>query len=165
MLGMSSGKYPRGTVIPEMRGASGNGTRAIGQWAERAAKRLSDDPRVRLVYLFGSAADSTIDRVRDIDLAILTHPLISTAELLRIRADLGGVGTAELDLVSLNRASVTLRHQVAEHGLCLFARGPDDEIEFVTRARSRFWDFSPYLTAQWELAGQRLEARRHGPQT
>ena len=148
-----------------MRRASGSGARAIRQWAERAAERLSHDPRVRVVYLFGSGADETADRARDIDLAILADPPIDTAELLRIRADLGGGGAAELDLVSLNRASITLRYEVAERGICLFACEPDDEIEFVTRARSRFWDFSPYLSAQWELAGERLEARRHGSQT
>lgn len=136
----------------------------IEERARRAADWLAEDSRVRLVYLFGSAADDKIESPRDVDLAIAADPAIDAAELLRIRADLSGRGLGDLDLVSLDRASVTLCHEVAEHGICLFSRAPEDELDFVTRARSRFWDFSPYLATQWQLAGERLEARRHGPQ-
>ncbi len=40
--------------------------------ARRATEELARDARVRLVYLFGSAADPTRRCVRDIDLALLT---------------------------------------------------------------------------------------------
>jgi len=133
--------------------------------ARRAAKQLADDPRVRLVYLFGSAADRTVASPRDIDLAILTAPPLSLDERLRLRADLVSGGVPSLDLVSLNDASITLAHEVAEHGVCLFARTTEDEVDFVTRARARFWDFSPYLAEQWKAAGERQEHRHHGPQT
>lgn len=132
------------------------------QRAHRAAEQLRRDPRVQLVYLFGSAADREVASPRDIDLAILTRPPLSLDERLRLRADLVAGDVPGLDLVSLNDASVTLAHEVANQGICLFARSTEDEVAFVTRARAQFWDFAPYLAEQWRAAGERLEHRRHG---
>src|SRR3989304_4113294 len=50
---------------------------------------------------------------------------------------------APIDLVSLNDAPIVLAHEVVEGGRCLFARDDDIETEFVTRTRTRFWDFAP----------------------
>jgi hypothetical protein len=71
---------------------------------------------------------------------------------------------APIDLVSLNDASVVLAWEVADSGRCLYARDPDAEIGFVTRARARYWDFKPFLDQQWRLTAERLEERRRGAQ-
>lgn len=132
--------------------------------ARRVADRLASDSRVRLVYLFGSAADEKRPRVRDVDLAVLTEPALLLDELLRLRADVvAAAGGLPLDLVSLNDASIVLAHEIADTGRCLYARSPDVETEFVVQARSRYWDFKPFLEEQWRLAGERLEERRRGP--
>lgn len=132
------------------------------QCAERAARFLAQDPRVQLVYLFGSAAQPDRNRVRDMDLAILTDPPLSLDELMKRRADLAAATGAPIDLVSLNEAPIVLAHEVVEGGRCLYARTPDIETELVTRTRARFWDFKPYRDEQWRLAGQRLRERRGG---
>ena len=137
-------------------------TEAARRIADRAATRLAADARVQLVYLFGSAADPARDTVRDVDLAVLTSPAVSLDELMRLRADLVSTADGGLDLVSLNDAPVVLQHEVADSGRCLFARTPDVEVEFVTRARARYWDFKPFLDEQWRLAGERLAERDHG---
>ncbi len=124
---------------------------------------MANDPRVRVVYLFGSAADPQRAVVRDVDLAVLTDPSLAPDELLRMRADLVLAVGAEIDLVSLNDAPVVLAWEVADSGCCLYASDPDAEVEFVPRARSRYWDFKPFLDEQWRLAGQRLEERQRGP--
>lgn len=131
--------------------------------AESAAAALARDPRVRLVFLFGSAADPDAAATRDVDLAVLTDPPVSLDELLRLRADAGEAAGGPVDLVSLNDAGVVLAWEVADTGRCLLADPPEAETEFVVRARSRYWDFRPYLDAQWELAGERLEERLDGP--
>jgi len=130
--------------------------------AERAARLLAADPRVQLVYLFGSGADPTATTVEDVDIAVWTDPPIDDDGLMRRRADLVGDLHAPIDLVPLNRASIVLAHEIAEHGRCLFARTPEVETEFVVRARARYWDFRPLLETQWRHAGQRLEERRRG---
>jgi len=135
---------------------------AAQQIAERAARELARDPRVRLVYLFGSAADASRATIRDVDLAVLTDPPLSPDELLRLRADVVLATDSAIDLVSLDDASVVLAWEVADSGRCLYARDADVEIEFVTRARARYWDFKPFLDEQWRLTGERLQERRHG---
>ncbi|RMH18249.1 MAG: nucleotidyltransferase domain-containing protein [Acidobacteria bacterium] len=127
--------------------------------ARRAAEFLARDERVRLVFLFGSAADPDARSARDVDLAILSRPPLELDELMRLRADLVAAAGAGLDLVSLNDASVVLAKEVANGGRCLFARTPEEETDFVVRARSRFWDWKPFLETQWRLTGERLAAR------
>jgi len=131
--------------------------------AERAAARLARDPRVLLVYLFGSSADPERRAPRDVDLAVLTDPPLALDELTRIRADLVGESGVPVDLVSLNDAPIVLAHEVTDSGVCLYARTPDAETAFVTRSRARYWDFKPYRDEQWRLAGERLAERLRGP--
>lgn len=131
--------------------------------AERAAGFLAADPRVKLIFLFGSAADP--DRkipVGDVDIAILTEPALDFQELLRLRADAVDAAGGEIDLVHLNEAGVILTHEVAETGICLYSDPPDLETEFVCRAIMRYLDFKPYFDEQWRIAGERLAERRRG---
>lgn len=137
-------------------------TAAARRTAECAATRLAANPRVQLVYLFGSAADPARDTARDVDLAVLTTPALSLDELVHLRADLMSTAQGEIDLVSLNDAPVVLMHEIADSGRCLFTRTPGVEVDFVTRARARYWDFKPFLDAQWRLTGKRLVKRKHG---
>jgi predicted nucleotidyltransferase len=128
--------------------------------ADQAAGLLRADPRVRLVYVFGSAASADAGTVRDVDLAVLTEPALSLDELMRLRARLVSGTGASMDLVSLNDASIVLAHEVVESGRCLYTSSPDVETDFVIRTRARYWDFKPYRDEQWRLAGERLERRR-----
>ena len=128
--------------------------------AEAAARILAGDERVTLVYLFGSAADPAASTVRDLDLAVRTEPALDPDALLALRATLVEATHAPIDLVSLNSAPIVLAHEIADHGRCLFARTPDDETEFVIRARARYWDWKPFLETQWHYAGERLRERQ-----
>lgn len=132
--------------------------------AGRAARFLAADPRVKLIFLFGSAADP--DRkipVRDVDLAILMAPPLEFRDFLTLRAGAVEAAHGEIDLVSLNEAGVILTHEVAETGICLHSDPPELETEFVCRAIMRYLDFKPYFKEQWRILGERLEERRHGP--
>lgn len=130
--------------------------------ATQAADLLAQDGRVLLVYQFGSSADPNRRTARDVDLAVLTERPLSLDELARLRADIVAGSGVPVDLVSLNDAPIVLAHEVTETGQCLYARTPDVETEFVTRTRSRYWDFKPYREEQWRLAGERLAERRLG---
>lgn len=131
--------------------------------AERAAGALAADERVKLVFLFGSAADpSRATSIRDVDLAILTDRRLTLYELLDLKAKAAREAGGEIDLVLLNDASVVLAREVAATGRCLYSDPPELKTEFVTRANMRYLDFKWYLDRQWEILGERLEARRHG---
>jgi predicted nucleotidyltransferase len=133
------------------------------QRAGKAAQALAADPRVKLVVLFGSAADP--ERripVRDVDVGIFTEPPLGLFELLDLRAGVVDEIGGEIDLVSLNDASVVLAHEVADTGRFLYADPAEREIDFITRARMRYFDFKPYLEEQWRLSGERLKERLDG---
>ena len=130
--------------------------------AARAAERLASDHRVRLVYLFGSAASGERRDPRDIDIAVWTDPPFTLEDLMRCRADLVLDTKVPLDLVSLSDASIVLAHEIVEGWRCLYARDSDIEAEVVTRSRMRYWDFKPYRDEQWRLTRQRLEERLVG---
>ncbi len=130
--------------------------------AEQAARALAADGRVRLVFLFGSSAESGRHiPVRDVDLAVLTDPPLNLYELMDLRAEAVRTG-GEVDLISLNEASIVLAHEVTETGLCLYTSSPELETDFVLRTRMRYLDFKHYLDEQWRLTGERLDERRRG---
>ena len=70
----------------------------ITNLATRAAEQLAHDPRVQLVYLFGSAAERAHARPRDVDLAVWTDSrgrldkLRRARDLALRRADMAGAG-------------------------------------------------------------------------
>jgi predicted nucleotidyltransferase len=133
--------------------------------AEEAAALLARDPRIRLVYLFGSSLDPERAQVGDVDLAILAVPALDLVERLRLRADLVAATGIPIDLVALEEASIALAFEVVDGGACLFSRSPEDETRFALRARMRFFDFKPYIEEQWRAAGERAEERLRGPAT
>ncbi len=133
-------------------------TEEVQEGAKTATALLAGDPRVDLVFLFGSATEDH-EAVEDLDLAILTSPRLNPEEVLRLRARIGEEVQVPIDLVSLNDAPVILSHEVAETGQCLFARQPELETEFVVRSRSRYWDFLPFFAEQERIARLRSAAR------
>lgn len=74
---------------------------------------LRDDPRVCLVYAFGSA--SRDGAPRDVDVAVLTSPPLRGAEEIDLRARLSAVDP-RVDLVLLDRAPVVLTWEIVTSG-------------------------------------------------
>ena len=130
--------------------------------ARRAASILADDPRVEMVYLFGSGADGSRE-AKDLDLAIMTKAPLELEALLELRARVVEEVHLPIDLIPLNEASVILRHEIVETGRCLYARRPELETDFVVRSRARYWDFAPFFREQKRLARLRSAERGHDP--
>lgn len=128
--------------------------------AERAARRLAEESAVRLVFLFGSTVDPVGETVGDVDLGIVTHPTLSLAELLDLRATAVAEAGGPIDLVQLDDAPVVLCWEVVRHGECLYAADPEERLAFVLRSQQLYWDFKPVLDRSWALIGQRIEERR-----
>lgn len=138
--------------------------RSLDESIERAVAILSREPRVRVVYLFGSAARAGSVPPRDLDLAVCARPALALPELLRLQGRLQEAIHLPVDLVSLDDAPIVLAHEIVEGGRCLYARSSDDETELVTRTRMRWWDWLPMRERQWQASGERLEDRL-GPST
>ncbi len=129
--------------------------------AEKAARVLAADERVRLVFLFGSAADPERASVRDVDLAVLTDSM-KFDDLMRLRDDTVDAAQGEIDLVWLNEAPPVLAWEVAETGLCLHSSPPEARVDFIRRARMEYFDFKHFLDRQWQLIRERQKERQHG---
>lgn len=132
--------------------------------AEKAASWLAADPRVQMVYLFGSTSEPDAETVSDIDLGVLTEPKLSLMGFAELAADTERAAGGGVHLVDLSAASVVLAHEVVRYGRCLYAATPEVAVEFAIRAAVRYWDFKPFLDEQWRLGGQRQEERLRGPQ-
>lgn len=130
--------------------------------AERAARFLAADGRVRLIFLFGSAADPDRTAVRDVDLAVLTDPM-EFQDFLRLWGETTLAAEGEIDLVWLNEAPPVLAREVTG-GECLYADPPEAETDFVTRARMQYLDFKHYLDEQWRILRERQKERQNGLQ-
>lgn len=113
--------------------------------AHRAADTLSRDARIRLVFLFGSAADSTRSLVRDVDLAVLTEGSLSFDERRRLQASAERAAGMDLDFVLLQDASVVLAREIATTGVCLYEQREGLETEWRVQAQMAYLDFKPYL--------------------
>jgi predicted nucleotidyltransferase len=124
---------------------------------------LAADPRVRVVYLFGSSARPVSVPPRDLDLAVCARSPLTLPELLQLQGRLQQAVHAAVDLVSLDEAPIVLAHEIIEGGRCLYARSPDDETELVTRTRMRWWDWLPVREQQWQASAERLEDRLGPP--
>jgi predicted nucleotidyltransferase len=130
------------------------------QAAENAATILEKDPRIRLVYAYGSTEDPAREKVRDVDLAILARPPIPFEDLLNLQADLVHLTGVRVDLVALDRTPPTLRYEIITGGRCLFARDEREQAEFELNGLSRFLDFQPFRRVQQEYLRARVEKRR-----
>jgi predicted nucleotidyltransferase len=138
--------------------------RSLDHSIARALAILSAEPRVRVVFLFGSAARPGAVPPRDLDLAVCARPPLALPDLLQLQGRLQEAARVSVDLVSLDDAPIVLAHEIIEGGRCLYARSPDDEIDVVTRTRTRWWDWLPVRERQWQASGERLEDRL-GPST
>ena len=131
--------------------------------AARAAEALAEDPSVRLIFLFGSAAsDEGVDRVRDADLAVLVDPEPDVQTWNRLEVTAARAAAIPLDLVPLHRATIVLAREVAATGRCLFARTPEEETDFVVDANRKYLDFKYYLDEQHRLTAERASRRAQG---
>ena len=116
------------------------------------ARRLSGDPRVAALWLFGSRARDEADALSDVDVAVLaagtpTPSELASWELEWLGAANESLGTDEVSLVVLNRAPVALRHEVLRGARLLFARSPELAADYELATISAFIDFRHHLDA------------------
>ena len=125
----------------------------------KLVEALTADPRVRLLYAFGSTVHGTRGPLGDLDVAVLLARRPSFEEEIDLRARVAQV-EPEADLLVLNEAPPALRFEVITGGICLFARDEREQAEFEITSLSRFLDLQPVRDVQREYLRARVEARR-----
>jgi predicted nucleotidyltransferase len=128
-------------------------------------------PEVSLAYLFGSVAQGRMNKLSDIDIALLVDEnkfkMLDTKEPYGYKAavltDLMGLlHTNEIDLVLLHEASSLLANQVISRGKLLFCRDERIRIDFVVRTKHRYIDTKKIREIQAYYLYQRIDSGLFG---
>ena len=119
---------------------------------DRLCGRLSDDPRVQAIYLFGSEAEGTARDGSDVDLAVLLGQRVSLGDELRLRAiAVEELHRDDIDFVVLDHATPLLRYEVVTRGRRLYARDDFAADMFEHRAIMTYMDTAYLRRMQHEI--------------
>ena len=116
----------------------------------RLAEALAGREEVLEAYLFGSRARGRARRDSDIDVAVYVDESRARDGVWGYRADLTtdlmvALGTDDVDVVVLNRASILLYHRVLRDGVRVLSRDLRATTTRAGQALSRYFDFLPQL--------------------
>jgi uncharacterized protein len=117
---------------------------------------LSRDNRVLFAYLFGGLAAGRVHPLSDLDMAVY---LTDTVELALYKLALfdnltEALGTAEIDLVVLNTASISIAGRVLQNRRLLIDKAPFRRHAWESLILRQFFDF--------RVKENELFARRYG---
>ena len=105
---------------------------------------FENDLRVLAVFAFGSQVDGYATPRSDVDLAILFEGDVPLKEQLTLQVKAAEILGKEVDLVSMNRAPLLLRHRALQ-GRLLFERDPMAVADLIEDTLRRYRDFAPRL--------------------
>ncbi len=117
---------------------------------------LSLDKRVLFAYLFGGLVAGRVRPLSDVDIAVYLH---DTGELAEYKLSLFGrvtdaLGTAELDLVVLNTASISIAGRILQNRQLLVDKDPFRRHVYESLTLREFFDF--------RIKEEALFTRRYG---
>lgn len=120
------------------------------QLVARLAGALSPREEILEAYLFGSRARGQARRDSDVDVAVYVDQARVRASKWGYEADLTtdlmvALGTNDVDVVVLNRASILLYHRVLRDGVRILSRDLRATTTRAGQALSRYFDFLPQL--------------------
>jgi predicted nucleotidyltransferase len=122
-------------------------------------------PDVQLAYVFGSQAKGKAHPRSDLDVAVLLAGDPDGATCTQRRMDIIGdlmtlFHTNDVDVVVLNQADLSLRHQVVRYGRLAYESNHATAIEFQVRTLNLYMDFAPLLKRMEQAFYQRIREGR-----
>jgi predicted nucleotidyltransferase len=109
----------------------------------RAEKTLLEDADVIFAYLFGGFARDEVNPLSDIDIAVYLRDSGNLAEhkLCLFNGLADALGTAELDLIILNTAPVSIAGRILQNRRVLVDKEPFLRHSYESVTRREFFDF------------------------
>jgi predicted nucleotidyltransferase len=106
-------------------------------------KTLAEDNRVIFGYLFGGLAAGRVSPLSDVDIAVYVRDASGLAAYKLLLFDVlsDALGTAELDLVILNTAPVSLAGRILQNKQLLIDKDPFTRHAYESVTRREFFDF------------------------
>ncbi|MFO7835080.1 MAG: nucleotidyltransferase domain-containing protein [Candidatus Thorarchaeota archaeon] len=127
----------------------------------RAIKELVQDDSVIACYLYGSYARGEETPLSDLDFAILWEEEGSLEarkrNLLRLSQKLSRRFNLDVDVRSLNEASLELQYRVVCEGKVVFCNDKSRRLEFEDRVVMEFLDFKPMIAVYNQYMHKRIE--------
>jgi predicted nucleotidyltransferase len=117
---------------------------------------LLEDKRVLFAYLFGGLAAGRVNPLSDVDIAVYLNNTRDFAEykLTLFSAITDALGTAELDLVVLNSASISIAGRILQNKQLLVDKDPFRRHLYESLTLREFFDF--------RVTEEAFFARRYG---
>ena len=140
-----------------------------GDLLARLTNALEGREEILEAYLFGSHARGEAQPHSDIDVAVYIDDVVANDGAWGYQAQLTtdlmvALGTNDVDVVVLNRASILLYHRVLRDGVRFLSRDLRATTTRAGQALSRYFDFLPQLDkmdrARRHAAGTANEDRR-----
>jgi predicted nucleotidyltransferase len=120
---------------------------------------LQADPRVRVAWLFGSAARGTAGARSDIDVAILVAAPLAAGEEMVLREALAAAARRRVDLVFAEEAPPLLAREIVADGVLLACRDDEARVAFEGRALARYLDTRHLREVQHAYLRERVRSR------
>jgi len=127
----------------------------------QAIEELLSDGSVIVCYLYGSYARGEETPLSDLDIAMLWENEGSVEarkrDLLRLSQKLSRRFNLDVDVRSLNDATLELQYRVVSEGKVLFCENRSKRLEFENRVVMEFLDFKPMIAVYNQYLHKRIE--------
>lgn len=111
---------------------------------------LENDDSILAAYLFGSQAKGKPNKYSDVDIAVLFNERSGKEsymdKIMALMTDLSNILRKEVDVVTLNQASLFLRYHVLKEGKKIYEKKDRNEHNFEAQAILQYFDFLPVKT-------------------
>lgn len=99
-----------------------------------------DIPELQALYLFGSQMDGTATFKSDVDIAYLSHKVLSNLDRWELSQKLASLLSIDVDLIELSQTNTIFRYQILSTAERIYGGGYDVE-SFETLAYSFYLRF------------------------
>lgn len=132
----------------------------IAEITEKLNKYFDEHEEILFAILFGSLAKGTSNKMSDIDIAVMinpnfnkTYPFGYQAELI---TDLMQVlKRNDIDVVILNKAPISLKHEILRYGKFIYIRDKQARIKFQIDTINQYEDYKMLYRVHEEVMRNR----------
>jgi hypothetical protein len=121
---------------------------------ERIRECLKKHDEVELAYLFGSSASGRTGKLSDVDVGIYLSEDLNRLELMGELTSL--LKTDEIDLVIMNRASVSLNYEIIKCNRPIYVKNRGKKVEVEHEILSKYLDRRYHDKLYYEIFRRRV---------